>query len=366
MPASSSSNLLVTKEVRHARLVVGICLLRRIVSDNRTPTFGRRPGFFFSIRMNFPMISNYFSRAARGVIAAFTASLLTLSSALAAGPVERTAASAASWLAGRHEADGGFSSGFAPGSDVGASADAVAALAAAGMNTSRGADYLAAQIRSSRKLSAGQIAKIALAVQAAGRDARAFAGQDLTQRMLAAQKQDTGVIGDGVFSHSLCMLALVRSGVAVPASAVDALERLQARSGGWAFSGGDKVDVDTTALAVQALIAAGRPANRGAAGRGLGYLHSLQNPDGGFPYQSPSEYGTESNVNSTALVAQAIIASGDQPESWAAARGNPLSYLVRMANASGALGFQASFSDDNVLATAGAIPALLRATTAGR
>jgi hypothetical protein len=86
----------------------------------------------------------------------------------------------------------------------------------------------------------------------------------------------------------------------------------------------------------------------------------LQNADGGFPYQNPSEFGVESNVNSTALVAQTIIAAGDQPESWAAAQGNPLSFLLRLRKPSGAFGFQASFADDNVLATAGAIPALSR------
>jgi hypothetical protein len=289
------------------------------------------------------------------IAAAFAAALISLAPAAAAGPVEGTAAAAGKWLAAHIAADGGLSNGFSPGSDVGASADATIALAAAGLPVDKPVAYLNEQVRTNSKLNAGQIAKIALAVHAAGLDAQTFAGQDLTQRIIAAYKADTGVIGDSVFVH-----ALARTGASMPDKALTTLESLQAPSGGWAFAGGEKADVDTTALAVQALIAAGRPSNSGPAGRGIGYLHSLQNADGGFPYQVPSEYGTESNVNSTALVAQMIVAAGDQPESWAASHGNPLSYLVRMANASGALGFQSSFADDNVLATAGAVPALLR------
>lgn len=300
------------------------------------------------------------SRTARTAVAAFVTSLLMLSTATAATPVERTASEAAAWLAAHIEADGGFGNGYTPGSDVGASADAVAALAAAGLPTDKSTAFLAGQLRTNKKLSVGQIAKITLATHAVGLDAQTFAGQDLTQRIIAAYKADTGVIGDSVFVHALAVLALARTGASMPDKALTTLESLQAPSGGWAFAGGEKADVDTTALAVQALIAAGRPSNSGPAGRGIGYLHSLQNADGGFPYQVPSEYGTESNVNSTALVAQMIIAAGDQPESWAVSHGNPLSYLVRMANASGALGFQSSFADDNVLATAGAVPALLR------
>jgi Eukaryotic cobalamin-binding protein len=303
------------------------------------------------------------------LIALMAASLTAFTAAPAsAGRVEDTSAAAAKWLSGKLEADGGVNSGFSKGSDPGASADAVVALAAAGVApasvTSAGGktplDYLASIVGAKTKPNIGQLAKIALAVRATGLNPRAFGNSDLIAQISAAYNDNTGVIGDSVFTHSLAMLALARNGAAVPAKAASTLESLQSASGGWAFAGKGPADVDTTALAVQALIAVGRPANSGPAGRGLGYLHSLQNADGGFPYQSPSEFGTESNVNSTALVAQAIIAAGDQPESWAAARGNPLSYIVTLANSSGALGFQGSFNADNALATIGAIPALLR------
>lgn len=270
---------------------------------------------------------------------------------------------AVAWLLSKQLPDGGFGSGFSKGSDLGATADVVMAIAASSKdaatvksNAGRSPiDFFAQQLKLRKALSAGQYAKLALALKSAGFDARNFNGIDVTKPILSAYNAQTGVIGDSVYVHALALLALARNGVDVPAKAIDTLETLQGKSGGWAFAGGDDADVDTTALAVQALIANGRKASKA-----LGYLRSLQNSDGGFPYQSPSKFGTESNANSTALVAQAIIASGDQPESWAAAKGNPLSALLNMQTQSGALSYQISLADENVLATAGAVPALFR------
>lgn len=275
---------------------------------------------------------------------------------------------AIAWLLTKQEADGGFGTGFSPGSDIGATADAIMALAAAGKDaaTVKNAagrspiDYVAQQLRLRKAIPAGQYAKLALALEAAGLDARNFNRTDLTKPILAAYDGKTGVIGDSVYVHALAMLALARSGVTVPAMAVEKLLALQAPNGGWAFAGGEDADVDTTALAVQALLASGQTANVGAVSKALGYLRSLQNTEGGFPYQVPSQFGTESNANSTALVAQAMIAAGIQPESWAAAKGNPLSALIQLQQASGALSYQRSLGDENVLATAGAVPALFR------
>jgi prenyltransferase beta subunit len=316
---------------------------------------------------------NRFTRALRASLAA-AAMLSTLAAAPAAVLADApsasgTAARAVAWLAAKQEADGGFSNGFSKGSDVGATADAVLAFSAAGKSLTAvrsrlgrtPLDFLSAQV-AGKKLSAGLYAKIALAVKAAGQNPARFGGKDLTALILAGYNEKTGVIGDNVYSHALAMLTLARAGAAVPAKAGSALESFQGANGGWAFMGAGAPDVDTTAVAVQALIAIGRPTSTGPVGRGLGYLRSVQNADGGFPYQTPSDFGTDTNANSTALAAQAIIASGDQPESWAAAAGNPLSALVSLQQASGALAYQAIMPGDNLVATVGAIPALLRRT----
>lgn len=301
---------------------------------------------------------------------------LVLSTTLAPAPVYAGIVSdaatdagnkAANWLISKQERDGGFGSGFAPGSDVSATADAILALATAGKDIAQiksttgrtPLNYLASQM-TRRKLSTGQAAKIALAVQAAGQNPRRFGYRDLTRMILAGYDQKTGVIGEHVFAHSLALLALVNAGVKPPEKAIATLESLQDETGGWAFMGSGTRDVDTTALAVQALIASGRAPKDAVIERALSYLKSLQNEDGGFPYQSPSDYGTETNANSTALVAQALFAAGIEPEAWAAADGNPLSALIALQQPSGSIAYQASMAGDNALATIGAIPALFR------
>ncbi len=304
----------------------------------------------------------------------FAAAILISSIGLTAPAVAQTnpltdaGDKAIAWLLTKQESDGGFSTGFSKGSDIGATADVVMAIEASGksaadVKSSAGhspIDFFAQQLMLRKAISAGQYAKLALALKSAGLDARNFNGIDVTKPILSAYNAETGAIGDSVYIHALGMLALARNGVAVPAKAIDKLASLQGESGGWAFAGGDDADVDTTALAVQALIASGQPVKTGVVGKAIGYLHSLQNEDGGYPYQVPSKWGTESNANSTALVAQAIIASGDQPESWAASKGNPLSALLNMQTKSGAISYQLSLADENMLATAGVVPALFR------
>ena len=276
-------------------------------------------------------------------------------------------AKAADWLATKQERDGGFGNGFAPGSDISATADAVMAFATAGKTITQikstagrtPLDYLASQL-TRRKLSTGQAAKIALAVQSAGQNPRQFGFRDLTRIILRGYDEKTGVVGENVFGHSLALLALINAGVKPPAKAITTLESLQDESGGWAFMGSGTPDVDTTSVALQALIASGRSAKDPTVKRGLDYLKSIQNEDGGFPFQNPSDYGTETNANSTALVAQALMAAGIEPQSWAAADGDPISALIALQQPSGSIAYQASCPGDNAVASMGPIPALYR------
>ena len=232
--------------------------------------------------------------------------------AFARGPVEDAATKAVEWLSTKIEADGGFGTGFSKGSDIGATADAVMAFSAAGkaiaqVTSKTGKsplDFFALSLRQRKAISTGQYAKMALAIKASGLNPRNFNGSDLVAAVSNAYDAKTGVIGDSVFVHCLGMLALARTGVAVPAQAITKLESLQTKVGGWAFAGDDAADVDTTALCAQALIATGRSATNSSASKAVGYLRSIQNTDGGFPYQTPSKFGTDSNANSTALVAQ--------------------------------------------------------------
>jgi hypothetical protein len=58
------------------------------------------------------------------------------------------------------------------------------------------------------------------------------------------------------------------------------LRRLQNRDGGFELSPGRGSDAQSTGWAVQAFLAAGRPAPRGS----LAYLHRLRRSDGSFRY----------------------------------------------------------------------------------
>lgn len=144
----------------------------------------------------------------------------------------------------------------------------------------------------------------------------------------------------------------------VPVSAVNYLRSHSLPGGGWEWSPGWGADTNTTALALQALIAAGEPISSAAVISGLGFLKSTQKSDGGFPYDADAK--SNSDTNSTAYVVQAIIAAGEEPDGvrWSISNTTPISYLLAMQLPDGSFEWQPN-SGANALATQQAIPALL-------
>jgi prenyltransferase beta subunit len=103
----------------------------------------------------------------------------------------------------------------------------------------------------------------------------------------------------------------------VPASATDFLIELQESDGGWGWGAGYG-DVDTTALVIQALIASGNLESTAAEIRqGLDFLRNAQAASGGW-----EAWGSLS-ADSTAAAIQAAAAAGYVPAtaSWATANG---------------------------------------------
>lgn len=141
------------------------------------------------------------------------------------------------------------------------------------------------------------------------------------------------------------------------------LKNLQQSNGGWEWSPGWGTDTNTTALALQALIASGEPVSSTLVTEGLVYLKSAQNDDGGFPYDPVSPWGTASDANSTAYVIQAILAAGQDPMSaaWQKNGKDPYAFLLTLQMADGSFEWQ-SGSGSNQLATAQSIVALLGRT----
>jgi hypothetical protein len=287
-------------------------------------------------------------------------SLLLTAAAPAPSPAEGVR-QALTWLRTQQQGDGGFSNGFSAGSDLGTTADAMLAITAGGQDPSTwspaGAsplDFLANAVQAGNVTNPGAAAKVALAMLAAGKDPHVAAGLDLANPILEGFDAGTGFFGMGPFDSSLAILALTGMHTPLPEGALAGLIAARLPDGAYAFNGDltpGAGDSNTTALAVQALLSAGRRDDTTAS---LDYFRAVQNEDDGWTYQKPSAFGEATDANSTALVLQALLASGERPIDW----GDPLAALSSLQVPSGAFIFNAATSSENLLATVQALPAL--------
>lgn len=269
---------------------------------------------------------------------------------------------AATWLASQQNADGSFA-GFS-GPDVGATADATIAFAAARIDpgtvrTTAGGgspiDYLAANGATYAGKSPDAAGKLIVAVAAAGRDPRAFGGADLVQLLNSQYNPSQGAFGDrgNTWYQSFALLGLVAAGQAVPPAAVQTLIGLQQPDGGWKYdlSPGDfnTTGVDNTGLALQALAAAGVPSSSASVQLGRSFLRARQDAAGGW-----------GNANSTALAIQGLASVGETlATGWTTEGQTPYEALAAFQKRDGPLVYDRSVATDNQLATSQAIPALL-------
>jgi hypothetical protein len=206
--------------------------------------------------------------------------------------------------------------------DGGNTIDGIIALAGSGSGATQmgeSLDYLAANlttyIGSGSETYAGPTAKALLGVIVAGGDPRSVGDSPKADLVatLTGLEGPTGRFSDasawGDFSNtigqSLAIMALVRAGESVSAASVDVLLDQQCADGGFRGTLGGATctsDLDATAFAAQALIAAGSDA---AATEALDALAAEQRTDGGFE----SADGI-ANANTTGVAAQAFAAGG--------------------------------------------------------
>jgi hypothetical protein len=272
---------------------------------------------------------------------------------------------AVSWLKDQQQADGGFSNGFAPESDIGATADAILGLVMAGedptlvmTNDSSPIDFLEERLQAGDVEGAGVAAKVILALNAVEIDPRSFGGVNLIESVLDDFDASAGLFGMGAFDSGLAILALAAVDEALPEGAVDGLLATRLGDGSFSFSYDESLetgDSNTTAIVVQAFIAAGAESEIRPS---IDYFQATQNEDDGWTYQKPSEYGEETDANSTALVIQALDAAGEDLGEW----GDPMAALASLQLENGAFGLNATFPDENILATIQAIPPLAGGT----
>ena len=137
------------------------------------------------------------------------------------------------------------------------------------------------------------------------------------------------------------------------------IERQQNGDGGFGFGArGSSSDVDDTAAALQALVDA-HARNARVLGAAAGYLVRAQGLDGGYP-QRP---GGESNAQSTAWAVQGLIAAGRNPDTIRR-RGSrtPIGYLESLLTTGGSIRYSRTSAQTPVWVTAQALTALARKT----
>lgn len=251
------------------------------------------------------------------------------------------AEAAGSWLADQLVDGERFEARF--GEDVfpdyGLTADAVVALAAAGVADDFGAaatDWLEESAQTDAYAGDGQpsagpddftthessggLAKLAIVAQTRGLDARNWGegGVDLIQRLLDIE-DGTGRFTDvpdygndfKTFGHAFAIIALVREdGVSPSDPSLDLLLGSQCADGG--FSGDldpatCESGVDSTATALLALSAADRPTDADEIDAAIAYLVGLQGPGGGFATAADGA----PNGNSTGLATYALRLAGE-------------------------------------------------------
>ncbi len=275
--------------------------------------------------------------------------------ALAAG----SASTPTSYLLSAQNADGGFGASPAAPSSALYSGWAALGLAAAGHNPQdvrRGGASLLDYIRARAAAAAdpGSLERTILVARAAGVSASAFGGEDLVSRLERDIRRD-GSVGDLVNLTSFAVLALRAEGITPPARTRSWLVRQQDRDGGFNFAtAGASSDVDDTGAALQALAGAGGPAAR-ARRRAVRFIAGQQGRDGGFP----SEPGGQSNAQSTAWAIQGLLAAGVDPGSLhRAGAASPAQFLSSLIAADGHVRYSRSSDQTPVWVTGQALMAL--------
>jgi len=163
------------------------------------------------------------------------------------------------------------------------------------------------------------LARYIIILQAAGKDPANFAGQNLVARLEKSQlpsgKFPDSIKNGGeelVNAHIWSMIALSAADASQwnRKQAVNWLKDQQHPNGGFNFVMGDTdADVDVSSAAIIALALSGEEANSQVLTQAIDYLRHEQLPGGGF-----ASWQTE-NLESAAMVMQALVAAGINPDS---------------------------------------------------
>ncbi len=267
------------------------------------------------------------------------------------------------YLASAQNSDGGF--GGAPGQSSSElySAWVAVGLAAVGRNplsVRRNGHTVLDAIRAEASTleGAGDLERTILALRACGVSVHSLSGGDPVKRLLRF-RQPGGSFGGLSNLTAFAILALRAAGWPARNPIVGSAERWLARQqesdGGFGFATrGAGSDLDDTGSALQALAAAG--VHSGAVlTRAVAYITRAQNLDGGFPETA----GGESNSQSSAWAIQGLVAASRNVEAITRAGSrSPLGYLESLLAPNGSVRYSRTGSQSPVWVTAQALTAL--------
>jgi energy-coupling factor transport system substrate-specific component len=268
-----------------------------------------------------------------------------------------------SFLAGAQNGDGGFGAARGQTSSELYSSWVAIGLAAAGrdpLTLRRGGHTVLDAIRaqSASLQGAGDLERTILALRACGASVRSLPGGDPVARLLRLRDSD-GSFGHLANLTAFGVFALRAAGYPASSPLVRSagrwLARQQDSDGGFGFATrGGGSDVDDTSAVLQALVDAGVRSEPVVA-RAVSFLLRAQNLDGGYP----QEPGGQSNAQSSAWAVQALIAAG-RNVNGVTRQGSrsPLGYLESLLAPDGSVRYSRTGSQTPVWVTAQALTAI--------
>jgi len=259
------------------------------------------------------------------------------------------ASSAASWLRGQQNSDGGFASMPGGSSSVNITARVMFALAATGINpldvkiNATPYGYLVNNRQYITK--ASDIALTILAMKTVGQDPRDFKGRTLIEAL--RNRRGNGSFGNDVNVTAVAVLAFRSVAASKDAQySLKWLYKAQNKNGGWGIAKGATSDSDSTGAALMAIT------GKKQANRAIGFLDGIQKSSGGF-----GNSGT-ANAQSTGLVMQGLVAQG-RGVNYLKKNGNtPADYLLSLQQSDGSIFYAKNNDATRIWVTADSTTAL--------
>jgi Prenyltransferase and squalene oxidase repeat len=275
--------------------------------------------------------------------------LLVALGALSALPARAQASGvdqAARWLVAEQSSDGGWGASPERDSSPDITGWVMLGLEAAGRNpldvTRRGhspVGFLRSHVK--ELSSSGDLARTILALQGAGIDPRSFGDRNLVAALVKRRRSDgsfEGWPGSTAFAVIALRAAETTGGLN---RSLSWLGKAQNEGGGWGDLPGPPSTADGTGAVMQAM------PDTAAARRGLGYLRKAQRPSGGFALGGSGDV----NSQSTAWAVQGMLAVGANPAKGQAGSKSALDYLAARQAADGHYRYSASSDQTSVWVT---------------